>query len=44
MNAAVLAVLPALVCQAESPIKVQETETYLLVETDALQAKINKKG
>src|SRR6516165_2106255 len=44
MNAALLAVLPALLCHAEAPIKVTATEAYVLIETDALQARINKKG
>jgi hypothetical protein len=44
MNAVFLAVLPALVCHAEAPIKVTATEAYVLIETDALEAKINKKG
>jgi len=44
MNAALLAVLPALVCQAENPIRVQETDTYVQIDTDALQARITKKG
>ncbi|MBI2806882.1 MAG: hypothetical protein HYX68_18030 [Planctomycetes bacterium] len=44
MNAALIAVACLAVGQAEAPIKVQETENYVLIETDALQAKINKKG
>src|SRR5438477_10705985 len=44
MHAALLAVLPALVCQADAKIKVQETDTYVQIDTDALQARINKKG
>jgi hypothetical protein len=44
MNPALLVALTALVCQAEDPIKVQETEAYVQVETDALQARINKRG
>src|SRR3954463_488823 len=44
MNAAWLVILPALVCQAETPIKVEQTDTYVQIETDALQARINKKG
>ena len=44
MNAALIAVACLAVGQAEAPIKVQETENYLLIETDALRAKINKKG
>ena len=43
MNAAVLAVACLAVRQAE-PIKVQETETQVFIETKALEAKINKKG
>src|SRR5438477_7742656 len=44
MHAALLAVLPALVCQADAKIKVQETDTYVQIDTDVLQARINKKG
>src|SRR5437899_951708 len=44
MNAALIAVACLAVGQAEAPIKVQETENYVLIETAALQAKINKKG
>jgi hypothetical protein len=44
MNAAWLVILPALVGQAETPIKVEQTDTYVQIETDALQARINKKG
>lgn len=44
MHAAMLTVLSALVCQADNPIKVTETDTYVQIDTDALQARINKKG
>lgn len=44
MNTALIAVACLAVGQTEAPIKVQETENYVLIETDALQAKINKKG
>src|SRR5437879_1024582 len=44
MHAALLAVLSVLVSQAESPIKVQETDTYVQIDTGPLQARINKKG
>lgn len=44
MNAAFLAMACLAVGQTESPIKVQETEDHVLIETGALQAKINKKG
>src|SRR3954469_7927998 len=44
MHGAMLAVLPALVCQADMKIKVQETDAYVQIDTDALQARIRKKG
>jgi hypothetical protein len=44
MNAALLAIAYLVVGQADPAIKVQETENQVLIETDALQAKINKKG
>jgi hypothetical protein len=44
MNAALLAVACLLPGHAEGPIKVEETDTYVLVETDALTARITKKG
>jgi hypothetical protein len=44
MHAALLAVLTALPAQTESPIKVQDTDAYVQIDTDALQARINKKG
>lgn len=44
MYSALFAVACVVVGQAEAPIKVQETENYVLIETDALQAKINKRG
>src|SRR5262245_15218484 len=44
MYAALLATLTALLGQAETPIKAQETDAYVQIDTDALQARINKKG
>ncbi len=44
MNAALLVLLPSLACQADNPIKVQQTDAYVQIDTDALQARINKKG
>src|SRR5436189_1300838 len=44
MHAVLLAILPALVCQADTKIKVQQTDDYIQIDTDALQARINKKG
>ncbi len=44
MHATMIAVLSVLVCQADNPIKVAETDTYVQIDTDALQARINKKG
>jgi hypothetical protein len=44
MNAGVLAVLSALPFHAEVSIKVQDTDAYVQIDTDALQARINKKG
>ncbi len=44
MHATMIAVLAALVCQADNPIKVTETDTYVQIDTDAIQARINKKG
>src|ERR1700756_2117441 len=44
MNAALFVILPGLVCQADNPIKVQQTDAYVQIDTDALQARINKKG
>src|SRR5581483_5053526 len=44
MNAAWLILVPAIVGQAESPIKVAQSDTYVQIETDALHARINKKG
>jgi hypothetical protein len=44
MNAALLAVLTALPAQTEGPIKVEQTDTYVQIATDVLQARINKKG
>ncbi len=42
MFSAVFALLP--ICPALPPIQVRETEKYVQVETDCLQARINKKG
>jgi hypothetical protein len=39
-----LVMLPALIGQAEGPIKVEQADTYVQIETDALQARINKRG
>src|SRR5947199_2275828 len=44
MHAALLVALRARPGQMETPIKVQETDTYVQIDTDALQARINKKG
>jgi copper chaperone CopZ len=44
MYAALLAALTALPGQAETSITVQETDAYVQIDTDALQARINKKG
>jgi hypothetical protein len=44
MHAALLAVLTTLPGAADTPIKVQETDAYVQIDTDALQARINKKG
>ncbi len=44
MNAPWLIILAAVVGQVESPIKVAQTDTYIQIETNALQARINKKG
>jgi hypothetical protein len=44
MHAALLVALTALPGQTETPIKVQETDAYVQIDTDALQARINKKG
>src|SRR5713101_6580770 len=44
MHAALLAVLTVLPAQTEKPIKVEQTEAYVQIETDTLQARINKKG
>src|SRR5688572_13617583 len=44
MHAVLLAVLPALLGQAGAKIKVVEAADHVLVETDALQARIAKKG
>jgi hypothetical protein len=42
--AALLVTLTALTGQAKTPIKVPETDIYLQIKTDVLQARINKKG
>ncbi|MFO0928059.1 MAG: hypothetical protein U0736_13650 [Gemmataceae bacterium] len=44
MHAAMLAVLPALICHADKAIKVESTDAYVQIETDALVARINRKG
>src|SRR5882672_7237905 len=44
MHAALLLALTALPSQTDTPIKVQETDTYVQIDTDALQARISKKG
>lgn len=44
MNTAILAAACFAVGPIEAPIKVQETENHVSIETDALQTKINKKG
>lgn len=44
MHTALLAVLPALVCHADKAIKVESTDAYVQIETDALVARINRKG
>src|SRR5262249_49291027 len=44
MHAVLLAALTALPGQTGTPIKVQETDAYVQIDTDALQARINKKG
>jgi hypothetical protein len=44
MHAALLVALTALPGQTEIPIKVKETDAYVEIDTDALQARINKKG
>jgi hypothetical protein len=44
MNAALLVMLAALPAQSESKIKVEQTDSAVIIETDALKARINKKG
>jgi hypothetical protein len=44
MYTALLTALAALPVQTGTPIKVQETDAYIQIDTDALQARINKKG
>jgi hypothetical protein len=44
MNAALLVFAALLPIQAENPLRVEETDTYVQIETDALKARINKKG
>jgi hypothetical protein len=39
-----LAILPVLVCQTDNPIQVQQTDEYVQIDTDALQARVRKKG
>jgi hypothetical protein len=44
MNALLFAIAASLAGQVDNPIKVQETDAQVLVETKALEAKINKQG
>lgn len=44
MNAALLVIACLAFGQTDAPIKVQETDSHVVIETDALEAKINKKG
>jgi hypothetical protein len=44
MHAALLVALTALLGQTETPVHVKEADTYVQIDTDALQARINKKG
>jgi hypothetical protein len=44
MNAALLVLLSALPAQTDSGIKVEQTDDYIQIETDALRARINKRG
>src|ERR1044071_1633507 len=44
MYAALFVALTALPGGADTSIKVQETDAYVQVDTDALEARINKKG
>src|SRR5437764_9287691 len=44
MHAALLVAFTVLPGQTDKPIKVQETDAYVQIDTDALQARINKKG
>lgn len=44
MHAAMFVILPALVCNADPPIRIESTDAYVQIDTDALQARINKKG
>src|SRR5262249_49495135 len=44
MNIVLLAVLTALPALTESPIKVEDTDTEVQIDTNMLQAQINKKG
>jgi hypothetical protein len=44
MHAALVVTLTALLGQTETPVKVQETDAWVQIDTDALQARINKKG
>jgi hypothetical protein len=44
MHAALLVVVTVLPGQADAPIKVQETDAFIQIDTDALQARISKKG
>jgi hypothetical protein len=44
MNAVLITVACLGIGQSDAPIKVQDTESYVLIDSNALQAKINKKG
>lgn len=44
MNAVLLVLLTALPAQTENSIKVEQTDAHVQIDTDALQARINKKG
>src|SRR5436309_1684977 len=44
MHAVLLAALTALPGQSGAPIKVEQTDAYVQIDTDALQARISKKG
>src|SRR5437764_8654489 len=44
MHAALLVAFTVLPGQTDKPIKVQETDAYIQIDTDALQARINSRG